>query len=292
MGERVLCLGAGAVTGGGWQLGVVIGLGEAGVDLAAADRIIGTSAGALVGAHLALGHSLAEVAEQLLASAVDGRLLRPATLARLGAAQLWPSRRHALLWLGRTATSDGWTPQRGEAWAETLGVGLAGRPWPSNLVVVATDVRTGRPAYFTAASGVGLEQAVAASCAVPGVFPPVVVGERPHFDGGLRSLVNLDLADGAEVAVAVAPFSASFRAHRRPREQARQLGRTRVVLLEPDAASRRALGPDPVDSGRSRRVLEAGQEFGHRNAALVRAAWGTSGSDGQRLPPNSGQLVD
>ncbi|MDQ7994036.1 MAG: patatin-like phospholipase family protein [Propionicimonas sp.] len=273
MGDRVLCLGAGAVTGAGWQLGVVAGLADEGIDLAAADRVIGTSAGALVGAHLALGHSTGQIAATLLEIEVDGRLLRPSTLARLGVAQVWPSRRHAVVWLGRSATGSGWTPARGADWAIRLGAGLAGQGWPEGLVVVATDVASGRPAYFTDATGVELETAVAASCALPGVFPPVVIEGRAHFDGALRSLVNLDLAEGADVVVAVAPFSASARSHRRPREQARQLGATTVLLLEPDAGSRRAIGLDPVASGRSRRALEAGRAFGRSQAARVGAAW-------------------
>lgn len=273
MGGRVLCLGAGAVTGAGWQLGVVTGLAEEGVALAHADRIIGTSAGALVGAHLALGHPPEEIAATLLNVAVDGSMLRPGTLARLGVAQVWPSRRHALVWLGRRATGRDWTPQRGQEWAATLGAGLAGEVWPDNFVVVATDVATGRPAYFTATSGVGLEAAVAASCALPGVFPPVVIEGRAHFDGALRSLLNLDLAEGADVVVGLAPFSASARAHRRPRRQARLLGDTTVVLLEPDQASRKAMGLDPVATGHSRRALEAGRQFGHRQATRVRAVW-------------------
>jgi NTE family protein len=142
---------------------------------------------------------------------------------------------------------------------------------------VATDAATGRPAYFTAASGVGLDLAVAASCALPGVFPPVVIEGRAHFDGGLRSLVNLDLAEGAEVVVAVAPFSSSARAHRRPAVQARQLTSSRVVLLEPDPASRRAMGLDPAAAGRRHRALEAGRDFGRRRAGLVRAAWESAG---------------
>ena len=277
MGERVLCLGAGAVTGGGWQLGVLWGLADEGVDLAVADRIIGTSAGALVGAHLALGRPPAGIADLLLGLPVSGRMVRPATIARLGVAQVWPSRRHALVWLGRAALAGDWSRERGEAWAAALGEGLSGATWPASLVVVAVDALSGRPAYFTATSGVPLEQAIAATCALPGVFPPVLVEGRPHFDGGLRSLVNLDLAAGADAVVAVAPFAASARPHRRPREQAKLLTGKRLALLEPDPASRRAMGLDPMVNDRARAALAAGREFGRRQAARVREVWRDAG---------------
>ncbi len=273
MAERVVCLGAGAVTGGAWQLGVVWGLAEEGIDLAGADRIIGTSAGALIGAHLALGRPPQEAAELLLGLPVSGRMVRPATLARLGAAQVWPSRRHALTWLGRAALRSGWSRERGEEWVASLGEGLAGVEWPARLVVVAVDALSGRPAYFTAASGVPLEQAIAATCALPGVFPPVLIEGRPHFDGALRSLVNLDLAVGASSVVAVAPFTASARPHRRPHEQAKLLAGSRVTLLQPDRAARRVMGLDPVRTTRSDAVLAAGREFGRRHAEAVREVW-------------------
>ncbi len=273
----MLCLGAGAVTGGGWQLGVILGLADEGVRVTEADRIIGTSAGALVGAHLALGRPPSETAELLLGLRVDGRLVRPATIARLGVAQVWPSRRHALVWLGRAAMAGEWSEQRGEEWAAALGAGLTGVRWPAPLVIVAVDALSGRPAYFTAASEVPLPQAVAATCALPGVFPPVLIEGRPHFDGGLRSLVNLDLAQGAEAVVAIAPFTASARPHRRPAEQAKRLAGSRLALLEPDRESRRAIGLDPVVADRATTALAAGREFGRRQAARVRQVWEASG---------------
>ena len=273
MAERVVCLGAGAVTGGAWQLGVVWGLAEEGIDLACADRIIGTSAGALIGAHLALGRAPQQTAELLLELPVSGRMVRPATLARLGAAQVWPSRRHALTWLGRAALRGGWSPELGQEWVACLGEGLTGAPWPAPLVVVAVDALSGRPAYFTATSGVPLEQAVAATCALPGVFPPVLIEGRPHFDGALRSLVNLDLAVGASSVVAVAPFTGSARPHRRPSEQAKLLTGSRVAVLQPDRAARRVMGLDPVLTTRSGAALTAGREFGKRHAEAVRQVW-------------------
>ena len=53
--KRALVLGGGGVTGVAWATGVVAGLARQGADLSLADRLIGTSAGAVVGAQLACG---------------------------------------------------------------------------------------------------------------------------------------------------------------------------------------------------------------------------------------------
>ncbi|MER7155387.1 patatin-like phospholipase family protein, partial [Streptomyces lydicus] len=53
MAGTALVLGGGGLTGIGWEVGVLAGLADAGIDLADADVVIGTSAGSIVGAHLA-----------------------------------------------------------------------------------------------------------------------------------------------------------------------------------------------------------------------------------------------
>ncbi len=271
-----LCLGSGGLSGAAWQLGVLTGLAEAGVDLGAAELVVGTSAGALVGAHLALGRSPSEIVERLTSLTLDGRL-SAAALTRLLAAQLWPSRRHALLWLGRGATGAGWSSQAAEAWVDRLGGGLVGHSWPAGLVIVATDASSGRPAYFTAATRIPLARAVAASCAIPGVFPPVLIDDRPHFDGGLRSPANLDVAEGCQVVVAITPLTGSLRAYRRPRAQAARLATSaRVVLIEPDGPARRAIGLDVVAATRIQPALAAGRRLGHARAHQVSALLGGS----------------
>ncbi|OZM72793.1 hypothetical protein CFN78_14365 [Amycolatopsis antarctica] len=50
VGSRALVLGSGGITGIAWELGVLAGLAERGVDLGTADLVVGTSAGAVVGA--------------------------------------------------------------------------------------------------------------------------------------------------------------------------------------------------------------------------------------------------
>ena len=55
MDRRALVLGGGGVTGIAWETGLIAGLAERGIDLAAADVIIGTSAGSVVGTDIACG---------------------------------------------------------------------------------------------------------------------------------------------------------------------------------------------------------------------------------------------
>lgn len=285
-------LGSGGATGIAWELGVLAGLASAGLPLDA-DLVIGTSAGAVVAAQLTTGGAPAVPEGTPAATPVTpvtpvetptgtpegtpsqrvGRL-DALSLARLLAAQLHPSRRHALAWLGGRA-EKAWTPAAEDAWVGRFASGLSGLAWPAGLVIVATDASSGRPAFFSAAQPADLAVAVAASCALPGVFPAVRIDGRLHFDGGLRSPVNLDIAVGASSVIAVAPLSGALRAHRRPGHQAAQLRRAgaRVVLIEPDLAGRLALGPDLLAPERAERAFAAGLSAAERTAEAALAIW-------------------
>ena len=201
----------------------------------------------------------------------------PDSLARLLAAQVHPSRRHALAWLGARATRA-WTASAEADWIERVAPGLSGLPWPANLVIVATDAESGRPAFFSAKQPVDLAAAVAASCALPGVFPAVRIDGRLHFDGGLRSPANLDLAAGYDAVIALAPLSGAVRVHRRPGHQARLLESSgaRVVLIEPGLAGRLALGPDLLAPERAASAFALGEAGCTRPRRCSLAAWRTT----------------
>jgi len=68
---------------------------------------------------------------------------------------------------------------------------------------VATDLVTGDQIVFSEGS---LRQAVMASCAVPGVIEPVIDGKRLLSDGGIASMipVNITRREGADIVIAVA----------------------------------------------------------------------------------------
>ncbi len=268
--RRALVLGSGGATGIAWELGVLAGLSRAGLSLDA-DLVVGTSAGALVAAWLTTSGAVPELDEAQRERA--GRI-RAAHVARLVAAQLHPSRRHAVAWLGGRATRA-WTASAEAEWVERVAPGLSGLAWPSNLVIVATDATSGRPAFFSAGQPADLAAAVAASCALPGVFPAVRIDGRLHFDGGLRSPANLDVAAGADAVIAVAPFSGAVRANRRPVNQAAHLAKAgaRVVLIEPSLAGKIALGPDLLAPEGTDRAFAAGVAAGTRQCAAAIAAW-------------------
>ena len=72
---------------------------------------------------------------------------------------------------------------------------LPSHGWPDQVLrVTAIDIATGELVVFDGDSGVDLVDAVAASCAVPGAWPPVTIGDRRYMDGGVGSTINLDFA--------------------------------------------------------------------------------------------------
>jgi NTE family protein len=184
---RALVLGGGGITGIAWELGLLAGLRRDGIDLGDADLIIGTSAGAFVGALVATGADPAAVAT---AAGGLGDLSPRIDLGLL--AQVFQimtdhdlSAEQARAELGRFARSAPVGDPRTEV--DRFAHRLPDHAWPvkPRLVVTAVDTVTGTPVAWDAASDVPLPAAVAASCAVPGVFPPVEVGGTGFFmDGG------------------------------------------------------------------------------------------------------------
>lgn len=62
------------------------------------------------------------------------------------------------------------------------------------------DARTGEFAVFDSSGEASLVDAVGASCAVPGVWRPVTIGNRRFMDGGVRSIANADELAGRHVS--------------------------------------------------------------------------------------------
>src|SRR5262245_5175947 len=69
---RALVLGGGGVAGVAWEAGMLGGLRDAGVDLTAADVIVGTSAGAIIGSFAGHGVDVAEAIRRLPADGTGG----------------------------------------------------------------------------------------------------------------------------------------------------------------------------------------------------------------------------
>ncbi|MBM6404150.1 patatin-like phospholipase family protein [Phycicoccus sp. CSK15P-2] len=272
--DRALVLAGGGATGIAWEAGIVLGLRDGGVDLRTADTMIGTSAGSMVAAHLRLGtedEAFQRVRESAplpeigrIGAADAGRYLR---------AQITRDPRGGRARVGRAALDA--TTATEEAWLDTVGFGLVGREWPQGrLLITAVDAETGTSVVFDGSKGVPLDRAVAASCAVPGVFPAVEVGGRRYVDGGLRSIANADLAVGHERVLVLAPYPVGAQVRELPRVQTwalRRHGRSHLVV--PDARDAWAMGANPLDTGRSEVTLDRAREHGQRIADRVGELW-------------------
>ena len=92
------------------------------------------------------------------------------------------------------------------------GVGWVG----DRLRVVVVEATSGDRQVLAASSGVDLVDAVTASCAVPGVWPPVTIAGSRYVDGGIWSVANADLAAGCDRILVLAPLvdPAARRRHR------------------------------------------------------------------------------
>lgn len=268
--RTALVLGGGGITGIAWEIGLLAGLAEAGVDLTTADLVVGTSAGSVVGAQVTAGADL---------EAMFGRQLEPPAqekVARMSRANLARYAWAMLVSRGRdeefrrrvgqvalAAEKAGLTPSEQER-LDVIGSRLVGRDWPDRqLTVTAVDAATGEFAAFDRTSGVPLLQAVAASCAVPGVYPPVTIGERRYVDGGMRSPANADLAQGYDRLVVLAPIPRGVGPLVSVDAQVSGMVSARVAVVSPDAAARAAIG---------RNVLDPAARAGSARAGRAQAA--------------------
>jgi NTE family protein len=277
MERRALVLGGGGITGIAWEAGLVAGLAGLDVDLAEADVIIGTSAGSVVGVGVASGQALEGLYQAELEPPAPGPAFRIGWdfIGRL----MWdmntgrdPKRARARI--GRWALTAPTMPEA--EWRKVVEARLYSSTWPSRaLRVTAVDALTGELAVFDAASGVDLVDAVSASCAVPGVGPPVTIGDRRFMDGGMRTVANADLAHRYQRVVIVAPVAAGIGHMASPRRQAGALRArgARVVLVRPDRAAVRAIGRNVLDVSRRAAAARAGRTQAAVEAPAVRAVW-------------------
>ncbi|MEV0897191.1 patatin-like phospholipase family protein [Actinoplanes sp. NPDC049802] len=271
---KALVLGGGGVTGIAWHLGVLCGLRRAGVPLDDADTIIGTSAGSVVGALVAAGTDLeAAVAlqerEQQRAQA-RGRDTGAAMAAMAVLADPSVPPQEARTRVGAFALAASTVDE--QAYLDRMAPLLPVREWPArDLRVLVVDTADGRDVLLDAASGVPLIKAISASCAVPGLMPPVTIEGRRYMDGGVRFGAGADLAAGAERLVVLAPLAWLGR-DRIVAEMAAS-GAVKTLLIEPDAAALQAFGRDFMDPAARPASVRAGLRQGAELAEAVRAVW-------------------
>ncbi len=268
--DEALVLGGGGVAGIAWMTGLLAGLAEAGQDVTGADLVIGTSAGANVAAQLGSGRSL----DELFARQTDPALQSAEIMAEIDIAEFGEQFERYMA----GATSQEEILRQAGAWAlaartvpeaerrAVIESRLPSHEWPSRRIeLVAVDCESGLMRVFDSQSGVSLVDAVTASCAVPGIWPPVTIDGRRYMDGGVRSMDNADLAAGAARIVVVSPFGMNSEVPSPmplPEVVARLRDGAEVTVLQPDEASAAAMGANPLDPATRRPAARAGRAQG------------------------------
>ncbi|MGI5144722.1 MULTISPECIES: patatin-like phospholipase family protein [unclassified Streptomyces] len=279
--STALVLGGGGVTGIAWELGVLHALQEAGVDLTAADLVVGTSAGSVVAVQATSGIGLHRLVADQLEPAGTSQEVK-ADFDPHGAAaaftRLIEGARDAREIRARIGAMALAAPTVLEAERmRTIQARLPVDAWPGRrLLITAVDAQTGNLVVWDRTSGIPLASAVAASCAVPGVWPPATVAGRRYIDGSVRSATNADLALGHDVVVVLAPDTGPGLNPASPgltAEVALLRAHSQVHVITPDDAALEAIGPNPLDPGRRPPSARAGRRQGRELAATLRGIW-------------------
>jgi len=275
--KRALVLAGGGLAGIGWETGVLLGIADESPETAKAlldaDVLVGTSAGSTVAAQLGSGLALDALFDrQTTASSTE---LAPNVgideiTDLFVAAMLTPNTTQAekLQKIGAVALSTATVSEAVRR--EVIAHRLPSHDWPERVLrISAIDTATGALVTFDNASGVGLVDAVAASCAVPGVWPPVTIGDRRYMDGGVGSSVNMALASDCDVAVVLVP---SGRSTPSPfgdgaAEEVDAFAGSFGVFADDESLA--AFGPNPLDPACRKPSALAGREQGRRVAAAV-----------------------
>jgi NTE family protein len=276
MGMKVgLVLGAGGVLGGAWLTGGLAALADqTGWDPGAADYIVGTSAGSVIGGLVASGvppwFMVAHSGGETFEGVVDADGQPAASASRSGGAVFKLHRGMPALGPGswRLGVAAMRNPARytpATVMGAWLPVGVVSNEsikdvirrmvpdgWTDhpNTWIVASDYGSGRRVPFGRedAPEADLADAVAASCAIPGFYRPVEIGGRRYVDGGMYSASNLDLLAGRDLDLVICLNPTSTRhtdASRNPLDRVAQAVR---------AAAGRRLGRE------ARKVREQGTE--------------------------------
>lgn len=274
---RAVVLGGGGVTGIAWEVGVLAGLLESGVDLRRADVIIGTSAGAFVGTALASGYDM----NKLFAAQLEPNPVEIPVNASKELMQAWnkalaiggSDRQKVGVEFGLIAKNNP-SPVSSEQRHAVVESRLVTRQWPAHLQVTAIDADTGQLHALDHQSGVSLLDAVSASGAVPGIWPLVSTGDRIWIDGGMVSTTNARLAEGYERIVILSPMPNGYGSIPGAAEDAATMRTSAdVYLITPDERSVVAIGPNPYDPTRRSVTAIAGREQGCSIAEAVLTMW-------------------
>ena len=299
--SKAAVLGGGGPVGIAWQAGLIVGLAQLGVDLGKADLVVGTSAGSVVGLLLASGGDLTAVSTMLsdgpsppgeaapaIESSVanaDRALLDGAGAAAVADLAQDPARAaKARSALGAAALNAPTIPT--SEWLARFDL-FAGIEWPASYRCCSVDAEDGTFRVWGPSDGVAAHLAVAASCAVPLLYPPVRLADRYWIDGGVRDMLNADVAVGSRVAVVVSctllelpwqlpiPFLEALLAATRQRVGALTAQARSVVTVVPGAEMLQVSewGLALMDFGRTEAAYQAGLNQATAEAERLRPDW-------------------
>jgi NTE family protein len=233
-----LALAGGGPLGAIYEIGALCALDEAleGLDFSRLDHYVGVSAGGFIAAALANGMRPREICASfiegrskgddvfdpawLLVPAWDEFARRAARFPAVATAALWQATlgrqplSHALEHLGRSLPtgifSNALLDMRLAELFSRRGRTNDFRELPSKLTLVATNLDTGEAAPFGRPGwdGVTISKAVQASCALPGLFPPVRIGDHQYVDGALKKTLHATVAleDGVDLLLCLNPL--------------------------------------------------------------------------------------
>jgi NTE family protein len=284
MKDRALVLGGGGVAGIAWMTGLIFGLSERGVDLRTADMMVGTSAGSAVAAQLGSRLSLRQLfdrqvdpAQQVREITPDPHLLELFRLSLLTATALSDPAE-------RTRRVGQWALKapivvREQERRSVIAERLPSHSWPDVLLLIAAvNAETGELKIFDRFSETNLVDAVGASCAVPGIWPPVTIDGQRYMDGGTRSSDNADLAKGYARTIIVSPAGDTLPEMAGGNLEA-QIGVLKAAggeayVVQPDNASKIAMGADPLSPETRIPAAEGGCRQGKVISEDVARFWG------------------
>ncbi len=277
-----LVLSGGGLAGIAWELGVLIGIRDAAPDVyealtAPEVTYLGTSAGSAVASQLAGGTSIddlfaQQVAEETAELGADIDLVTfQQTMGTLMDGVTSPQEFRQRL--GKFAREADTVPAADRR--AVIEARLPVSAWPDRrLLITAVDTATGELRVFDRDSGIGLIDAVSASCAVPGVWPTVEIDGVHYMDGGMRSTSNVDLVAGCDPVLILTPSAPTG-----PMGDAiaaadlGALGDAAVTSVFADAASLTAFGQNPLDPAVRPPSAEAGRAQGRTLAASLQSIW-------------------
>ncbi|MEE6137311.1 patatin-like phospholipase family protein [Mycobacterium sp. 050128] len=280
--RRALVLAGGGIAGIAWETGMLQGIADkspaAARLLLDSDVLVGTSAGSAVAAQIGSGSTLETLFDRQIAetsseidSGVDLETITELFLTALGEPydDSQGRTRQQMQRIGAVALSTKTVPE--PLRRQVIAQRLPSHDWPPRaLRITAIDTATGELVVFDSESQVELVDAVAASCAVPGAWPPVTIAGRRYMDGGVASTVNLDVARDCDAAVVLVPAAADAPSPfgDGPAAEIAAFGGSAFGVFA-DADSLKAFGPNVLDPRSRVSSAVAGREQGRREAHAV-----------------------